>query len=85
MDDPTGFDGSGVEGRRNARAILVGGVLLTPFAVFWSFASASPWVGPWLMALGMLMPIVGLVWMVAIYRRAFDPEPDQDAWRYRAD
>ena len=33
-------------------------------------------------AIGLVGPIVGLVWMVRIYRA--DPEPDQSAWRYRA-
>jgi hypothetical protein len=33
-------------------------------------------------ALGVVGPIVGLVWMIRIYRA--DPEPDQHAWRYRA-
>ena len=35
-----------------------------------------------LTALAVVGVIVGLVWMVRIYRA--DPEPDQKAWRYRA-
>ena len=35
-----------------------------------------------LTALAVVGVIVGLVWMVRIYRA--DPEPDQQAWRYRA-
>ena len=85
MDTPTGFDGSGVEGRRVARALLMIGLLLAALTSFLSFAAAGPWVEAWLVALSLLMPIVGLAWMVVIYRRAFDPEPEQDAWRYRAD
>ena len=32
--------------------------------------------------MGVVGIIVGLVWMIRIYRA--DPEPDQHAWRYRA-
>ena len=92
MDTPTGFDGSGVAGRANAKAMLVAGVLLSLLDGF-AFIAAPGFMGggpsgAWTSALlivGLSMPIVGLVWMVAIYRRAFDPEPDQHAWRYRAD
>lgn len=35
-----------------------------------------------LTALAVVGVVVGLVWMVRIYRA--DPEPDQAAWRYRA-
>jgi len=86
-----------VEARELARALLVAGVLVLLLSAFLFIAAPSPggamfatdYAPPlWTVALpwiGILMPIVGLVWMVAIYRRAFNPEPDQDAWRYRAD
>ena len=56
------------------------------------FISTPTFIGPmfldhpiwWdvLPALAVVGVIVGLVWMVRIYRA--DPEPDQKAWRYRA-
>jgi Flp pilus assembly protein TadB len=43
----------------------------------------EPPVGSYVLtALGVVGLIVGLIWMVRIYRGA--PEPDQHAWRYRA-
>jgi hypothetical protein len=36
-----------------------------------------------LAAIGIVGPVVGLVWMIRIHRA--DPEPDQHAWRYRRD
>jgi hypothetical protein len=41
----------------------------------------SPWRYAHLVVAGVGI-IVGLVWMIRIYRA--DPEPDQHAWRYRA-
>ncbi len=51
------------------------------------FVSAPGFMGVpptpvWAVALPVLGIIVGLVWMIRIYRA--DPEPDQHAWRYRA-
>jgi hypothetical protein len=39
-------------------------------------------VGVLLALIGVVGPIVGLVWMIRIHRA--DPEPDQHAWRYRS-
>ncbi len=50
---------------------FIGGPMIDP--PIWSYA---------LPVLAVVGPIVGLVWMVRIYRA--DPEPDQGAWRYRA-
>ena len=33
------------------------------------------------LATAIVLVVVGLVWMIRIYRA--DPEPDQRAWRYR--
>jgi hypothetical protein len=92
MDTHNGFDGSGVEGRHKARELIGLGVLLALFSGFLFIAAPGYGGGigtdTWLTSLplvGLVMPIVGLAWMVVIYRRAFDPEPEQDAWRYRAD
>lgn len=41
----------------------------------------SPWSYAHLVVAGVGI-VVGLVWMIRIYRA--DPEPDQHAWRYRA-
>ena len=46
-----------------------------------SFMGVQP-TPVWAYALPVLGVIVGLVWMIRIYRA--DPEPDQHAWRYRA-
>ena len=40
------------------------------------------WVAVPLAGIGMLL--VGLAWMVRIYRSAFNGEPDPEHWRYRA-
>jgi hypothetical protein len=69
-------------------ALVVLVILYTAFL----YVSAPGFIGPMLpeppvwsyafAAIGVLGLIVGLVWMVRIYRG--DPEPDQHAWRYRA-
>jgi hypothetical protein len=52
-------------------------------------APGTMYVGPtpsWLPVvplLGVVGVIVGLAWMIRIHRA--NPEPDQHAWRYRAD
>jgi hypothetical protein len=71
-----------------AFAVFVGIV----FPAFLFLATANIGLGPppvtdrpiwsYMPVLGVMGVIVGLAWMVRIYRA--DPEPDQHAWRYRA-
>jgi hypothetical protein len=81
----------GRAGRETAKAMLVlvaiFVVVFEPFLVIASPGMIGPmmyepplWAEllPWAGYLGQL---VGLAWMVRIYRKTFDPEPDQHAWR----
>jgi hypothetical protein len=81
--------------RRIAREMIVFAVLLPAVALFVWIAQPGhtgggmfyepPWYEaalPWAAAAGYL---VGLVWMILIYRRShLEPEPDEPIWRYRA-
>ena len=86
---------SGYESRREARAMI----WLTALAIglLWSLLFIAAPGGPTPMFDGpipdlralLLVPIgmqlIGLGWMIRIYRSAVDAEPDHDQWRYRAD
>jgi hypothetical protein len=81
----------GLTGKAVARNMIIFAVLL-PFAVLVAWAAQPGWIGggmlyeprwyevalPWAGAIGYL---VGLGWMIRIYRA--DPEPHQPSWRYR--
>jgi cytochrome bd-type quinol oxidase subunit 2 len=77
-------------GRRAARNMILSAVIVVGFGGFlWIAAPNSiggSWVRPmpWsliLPAAGLLGIVIGLVWMIRIYRA--NPEPDPKAWRYR--
>lgn len=66
---------------------FVAGILLPAFLFVAAPGSHEPMFGwsPWYHAapaVGFVGNIVGLAWMVRIYRA--EAEPDQHAWRYRA-
>ena len=81
----------GLRGKAVARAMIVFAVLL-PLAVLIALVAQpghmgggmfyeTPWYEvalPWAGAVGYL---IGLGWMIRIYRA--DPEPDEPIWRYR--
>lgn len=78
----------GQRGREIARRELAFAVLLIVAAAFVWVASPvgfspmfTPWWHDWLAPAGLIGVLIGLVWMIRIYRA--DPEPDQRAWRYR--
>ena len=80
--------GRGLAGRRQARRILVTALALDAFVVFTFVAAPSTmggsmfppppvvWIVP---AIGILINIIGLAWMVRILRT--DPEGGPSAWR----
>jgi hypothetical protein len=81
--------------RAIAREMIISAILLAAVAVFVFVAQPGhtgggmfyepPWYEaalPWAAAAGYL---VGLVWMIWIYRRShLEPEPDDPIWRYRS-
>jgi hypothetical protein len=88
----------GYESRQQARAIIVltalGLGLLWLLVLVATPGSSGPmFSNPWgprdliavMVALaGIGMQVFGLLWMVRIYRRSIDVEPDQGNWRYRS-
>ena len=80
--------------RQTARAIIVLSALFVAFQ--WLLIIAAPGfigpmfidptlelaqaVAPWV---AIAMQVIGLVWMVRIYRAATHVEPDHGTWRYR--
>lgn len=86
-DEVTGLTGLGLRGRRMARAMLV--LAVVPFVVVAFLVFAAPaTMGPqpslfdfWPAWLGIVIAVVGLVWMIRIYRA--DPEAHPSFWRSR--
>lgn len=81
----------GQRGRQIGRAMMTFAVVVgigIPVFLFLATPSFGPMMGPRpllsdaLPVLAAVGIVVGLVWMVRIYRA--DPEPDQHAWRYRS-
>jgi hypothetical protein len=76
----------GQRGRELARRELAFVAFLIVAAAFvWvarpGFMGGTAWWEDWLAPAGLIGVLIGLVWMIRIYRA--DPEPDQRAWRYR--
>ena len=79
----------GQRGRMYAKAEIIVAVVATLVVAF-LFVAAPQTFGPqppWWMSTGPLVVstvgvVIGLVWMVRIYRAK--PEPDHGAWRYRS-
>ena len=72
-------------GRAIARAMIWAVTVVFFVSVFWFVARPALLYGfqPLPIELvGIAMAVLGLLWMVRIYRA--NPEPDQHAWRYRA-
>jgi protein-S-isoprenylcysteine O-methyltransferase Ste14 len=76
-------------GREIARVLVTAVLVLLAFVAF-LFLNMPNTIGPlfeprltdWIVpGLGILGILVGLGWMVRIFRA--DPEPDSSAWRYR--
>jgi hypothetical protein len=76
--------------RRNARALLIASIAM-PVVVLLLWVMQPGYIGgmfeqPWYevalpCGVGALGYLVGLGWMIRIYRA--DPEPDEPTWRYR--
>jgi hypothetical protein len=85
------MDGRGRRGRSIARGLIVLAVLcgFLTFVVGWiaqpGFMRPMLYSEPWPVTLvpfvALALYILGLGWMVRIYRA--DPEPDRRSWRYR--
>jgi hypothetical protein len=82
--------GRGLRGRRIARQMIVLAVLpglvmlfawITQPGYIGPMFRVVPWFVPYIPFIGFLMYVLGLGWMVRIYRA--DPEPDRPSWRYR--
>lgn len=78
----------------SSRAMIIFAILLAAATLFVLIAQPGgfrgmfyepPWYEvalPWVAAAGYL---VGLAWMIWIYRRShLEPEPDEPVWRYRS-
>jgi hypothetical protein len=78
----------GQRGRAYAKAELILAVLIVIGGAFLYVAQparSTPMSGPDpmpILIIGIAGVVIGLGWMIRIYRA--DPEPDQGAWRYRA-
>jgi hypothetical protein len=83
------MDGRGARGRRQARLILFIAIAMDAFVCF-LFVSAPGSIGPPLTeppsqvilvvpAIGIALNLIGLGWMVRIYRA--DPDAQQSSWR----
>ena len=88
--EPEPFDFSRGRARRElAKAIVLASAMLAGLTMFMHVV-APGYMGPkpepgWadhIPIAAVLGQLVGLAWMVRIYRA--DPEPDQHAWRYLA-
>lgn len=80
--------GRGLVGRRQARLMLFGAIVLDAFVGFVIVGQPPSMIGPMfapppsaliIPAVGILMNIAGLAWMVRILRA--DPEGGPPAWR----
>ena len=77
-------------GREVARGLVTAVLVLLAFVAILFLNMPDPMGGPffepslsgWILpGLGVLGILLGLAWMVRIFRA--DPEPDSSAWRYR--
>jgi len=77
----------GQRGRRLARVELAGAAFLGLVVAPFLYVAAPGFMGDapdWdtaSLAVGACGILIGLIWMIHLYRA--DPEPDQRAWRYR--
>jgi hypothetical protein len=70
--------------RRNARTLLIASIAM-PVVLLWVLQpviGGVQWYEVALPCVGALGYLVGLGWMIRIYRA--DPEPDEPTWRYRS-
>lgn len=89
-EDNVGDVARGRRGRTIGRAMIIFAALVLPASVLILFIAAPGFTGgsigatepPPIELVGAAIYILGLGWMIRIYRA--NPEPDQGAWRYRS-